>query len=78
MFNFIDIYIFIPVSGCVGIGPCAQLCRGPIMFNFIDIYSFIPASGCVGMGPGSLFCRGPTMLLRRPGFLIPQRNNGIP
>ena len=28
MFNFIDIYSFIPVSGCVGIGPSALLCPG--------------------------------------------------
>ena len=28
MFNFIDIYIFIPVSGCVGRGPRALLCPG--------------------------------------------------
>jgi hypothetical protein len=28
MLNFIDIYIFIPVSGCVGRGPSALLCPG--------------------------------------------------
>jgi hypothetical protein len=28
MFNFIDIYSFIPVSGCVGIGPSALLYPG--------------------------------------------------
>ena len=28
MFNFIDIYSFIPVSGCVGIGPSALLYLG--------------------------------------------------
>jgi len=27
MFNFIDIYIFIPVSGCIGV----LLCPGPKM-----------------------------------------------
>jgi hypothetical protein len=31
MFNFIDIYIFIPVSGCIGRDPCGLLCPGPIM-----------------------------------------------
>jgi len=31
MFNFIDIYSFIPVSGCVGMGPSALLCPVPIM-----------------------------------------------
>ena len=31
MFNFIDIYIFIPMGGFVGMGPCALLCQGPIM-----------------------------------------------
>jgi len=28
MLNFIDIYIFIPVSGCVGSGPSALLFPG--------------------------------------------------
>ena len=28
MFDFIDIYSFIPVSGCVGRGPSALLCQG--------------------------------------------------
>jgi hypothetical protein len=28
MFNFIDIYSFIPVSGCVGMGAGALLCPG--------------------------------------------------
>ena len=28
MFNFIDIYSFIPVSGCVGMGPSALFCPG--------------------------------------------------
>ena len=28
MFNFIDIYSFIPVSGCVSSGPIALLCPG--------------------------------------------------
>jgi hypothetical protein len=28
MFNFIDIYSFIPVSGCVGMDPSALLCAG--------------------------------------------------
>ena len=28
MFNFIDIYIFIPVIGCVGRGPLELLCPG--------------------------------------------------
>jgi len=28
MFDFIDIYIFIPVSGCVGMGPSALLWLG--------------------------------------------------
>ena len=28
MFNFIDIYSFIHVSGCVGISPSALLCLG--------------------------------------------------
>jgi hypothetical protein len=31
MFNFIHIYIFIPVSGCVDKGSCALLCPGPMM-----------------------------------------------
>ena len=31
MFNFIDIYSFIPVSGCVGMITSAVLCSGPIM-----------------------------------------------
>jgi hypothetical protein len=26
MYNFIDIYSFIPVSSCVGVGPSALLC----------------------------------------------------
>jgi hypothetical protein len=29
MFNFIYIYSFIPLSGCVGMGPSALLCPGP-------------------------------------------------
>jgi len=33
MFNFIDIYSFIPVSGCVGIGPSALL--GPGVYNAV-------------------------------------------
>jgi hypothetical protein len=28
MFNFIDIYSFIPVSGCVGMGPVSALSGG--------------------------------------------------
>jgi len=28
MFNFIDIYSFIPVSGCVGMGPSALFFPG--------------------------------------------------
>jgi hypothetical protein len=28
MFNFIDIYSFIPVSGCVDMGTIALLCPG--------------------------------------------------
>ena len=28
MFNFIDNYIFTPVSGCVGRGPSVLLCPG--------------------------------------------------
>jgi hypothetical protein len=28
MFNFFDIYSFIPASGCVGMGPSVQLCLG--------------------------------------------------
>ena len=28
MFNFIDIYSFIPVSGCVGMGSGARFARG--------------------------------------------------
>ena len=28
MFNFIDIYSFIPVSGCVGMGPSVLFCPG--------------------------------------------------
>jgi len=28
MFNFIYIYNFIPMSGCVGMGPSALLCPG--------------------------------------------------
>ena len=28
MLNFINIYSFIPVSGCVGMGPSALLCPG--------------------------------------------------
>jgi hypothetical protein len=32
MFNFIDIYSFIPVSGCVGMGSGALLCPGPAIF----------------------------------------------
>jgi len=31
MFNFIDIYIFIPMSGWVGRDPSALLCPGPVM-----------------------------------------------
>jgi len=31
MFNFIDIYSFIHVSGCVGMGPSGLFVRGPIM-----------------------------------------------
>jgi len=31
MFNFIDICSFIPVSGCVGMGPSALLCPEPLM-----------------------------------------------
>ena len=31
MFNFIDIYSFIPLSGCVGMGPSALFCRGSIL-----------------------------------------------
>jgi hypothetical protein len=31
MFNFIDIYIILPVSGCVGRGPSALLFSGCIM-----------------------------------------------
>jgi hypothetical protein len=31
MFNFIGIYSFIPVSGCVGIGPSELFCRGPMI-----------------------------------------------
>ena len=32
MFNFIDIYSFIPVSGCVGMGFGALLWPGPVIF----------------------------------------------
>ena len=31
MFNFIDIYSFIPVSGCVGMGPVHCFARGPMI-----------------------------------------------
>ena len=31
MFNFNGIYIFIPVSGCVGSGPVYCFARGPII-----------------------------------------------
>ena len=31
MFNFIDLYSFIPGSGCVDIGPKVLFARGPIM-----------------------------------------------
>ena len=31
MFNFIDIYIFIPVSGCEGRDTSLLICLGPIM-----------------------------------------------
>jgi hypothetical protein len=30
MFNFIDIYDFIPMSGCVGIGPSAKQFRDAV------------------------------------------------
>ena len=33
MFNFIDIYNFIPVNGCVGVGPSATLC--PRAYNAV-------------------------------------------
>jgi hypothetical protein len=33
MFNFIDNYSFIPVSGCVGIGTSALLC--PVAYNAV-------------------------------------------
>jgi hypothetical protein len=31
MFNFINIYSFIPASGCVGMSTSAQLCPGAMM-----------------------------------------------
>jgi hypothetical protein len=33
MFNFIDNYIFIPVSGCLGMIPVHCLPRGPMLFR---------------------------------------------
>jgi hypothetical protein len=36
MFNLIDIYISIPVSGCVGIDPRAVLCPGA--YNAVKLY----------------------------------------
>jgi len=35
MFNFIDIYSFIPVSGCVGMGPGLFIVRGFIMLSML-------------------------------------------
>ena len=35
MFNFINIYSFIPVSGCVDMGPSAMLCQGA--YNAVKI-----------------------------------------
>jgi len=35
MFNFINFYIFIPESGCVGMGPSALLCPGA--YNVVEM-----------------------------------------
>ena len=35
MFNFIDIYSFILVSGCVGMGTSTLLCPGALRYNAV-------------------------------------------
>ena len=44
MFNFIDIYSFIPLSGSVGMGPSALFCPGV----YIDVKT--PSSSVVNRG----------------------------
>jgi hypothetical protein len=41
MFNFIDIYSFIPVSACVGMGPSALLCLGACIAAKMALYHYI-------------------------------------
>jgi hypothetical protein len=45
MFNLIDIYIFIPVSGCVDIDPCAVLCPGA--YNAVKKALLTPSVECL-------------------------------
>jgi hypothetical protein len=41
MFNFIDIYSFIPASACVGMGPSALLCLGACIAAKMALYHYI-------------------------------------
>jgi hypothetical protein len=41
MFNFIDIYSFIPASACVGMGPSALLCLGAYNAAKMALYHYI-------------------------------------
>ena len=45
MFNFIDIYSFIPVSGCVGRGPSALLWPGPYSAVKMALFTIV----CLGL-----------------------------
>ena len=41
MFNFIDIYSFIPASACVGMGPSALLCLGACIAAKMTLYHYM-------------------------------------
>jgi hypothetical protein len=60
MFNFIDIYIFIPASGCEGRDPSALLCPGA--------YYAVKKALVVLMGV-STYCTGQTVMvtITQPG-----------
>jgi hypothetical protein len=50
MFNFIDIYSFIPVSGCVGMGHSALLCPGAydVVKTPLNVVSSTPCLSVIG------------------------------
>jgi hypothetical protein len=50
MFNFIDIYSFIPMSGCVGMGPSALFALGSVMLlRRLCFYSYYPKNSREGL-----------------------------